>query len=128
MDNKCQNWRKVANLDLSDSCLTSLTIFYCILPYFTTLYITHDWYIYVYVSRLFTVCNQITSVFHTNFDHMMHHLWDTTPWKVCDLDLTFKGNPRSKVIWNIIIIWLYICASYKHCHSMYRFWDNGLNR
>ena len=31
-------------------------------------------------------------VFHTNFDHMMHHLWDTTPWKVCDLDLTFKCN------------------------------------
>ena len=36
-------------------------------------------------------------VFHTNFDHMMHHLWDTTPWKVCNLDLTYKGNPRSKI-------------------------------
>ena len=35
-------------------------------------------------------------VFHTNFDHMMHHLRDTTPWTVCNLDLTFKGNPRSK--------------------------------
>ena len=36
-------------------------------------------------------------VFHTNFDHMMYHLWNTTPWKVCDLDLTFKCNKRSKV-------------------------------
>ena len=36
-------------------------------------------------------------LFHTNFGHTMHHQWDTTPWKVCDLDLTFKGNPRSKV-------------------------------
>ena len=32
-------------------------------------------------------------VFHTNFDHMMYHLWETTPWQVCQLDLTFKCNP-----------------------------------
>ena len=51
---------------------------------------------------------------HTNFDNMMHHLWDTTPWKVCDLDLTFKGNPRSKITRSTERSYLCICASYKH--------------
>ena len=44
-------------------------------------------------------------VFHTNFDHMMHHLWDTTPWQVCDLELTSKEKYKvkgHKVNWKII--------------------------
>ena len=37
-------------------------------------------------------------VFHTNFDHMMHHLSERhNSLKGCNLDLTFKGNPRSKI-------------------------------
>ena len=44
------------------------------------------------------------------------NLWDTTPWKVCDLDLTLKGNQRSKITRSTerSYIWLCICASYKH--------------
>ena len=34
---------------------------------------------------------------------MMYHLWETTPWKVCDLDLTFK-----KVNWKIIYDFVYV--------------------
>ena len=51
--------------------------------------------------------------FHTNFDHMMHHLWDTIPWKVCDLDLTFKCNQRSQGQLKDHT-WLRMCTSYKH--------------
>ena len=31
-------------------------------------------------------------VFHTNFDHMMHHLWDTTPWKMYLLVSPYMNN------------------------------------
>ena len=66
-------------------------------------------------------------VFHTNFDHMMHHLWDTAAWKVCDLDLIFKANPRSKVTWKIIYDFIYVLHT-NIGHSLHRFWDIGLNR
>ena len=60
--------------------------------------------------------------------YMMHHLWDTTHWKVCDLDLTFKGIPRSrsqgqlKIIYDYIYVlqtnighmMQYICAALKY--------------
>ena len=61
---------------------------------------------------------------HTNFDQMMHYLWDTTSWKVCDLDLTFKGH---KVNWRIIYDFEYVLHT-NIGHSMHRFWDIGLNR
>ena len=36
--------------------------------------------------------------FHTNFDHTMYGLWDTTCWKLGDSYLTFKCHLRSKVL------------------------------
>ena len=57
----------------------------------------------------------------------MHHLWDTTPWQVCDLDLTFKGSQRSKVNWKIIYDFAYVLHT-NIGHSMHPFWDIGLNR
>ena len=45
-------------------------------------------------------------VFNTNFDHMMHGLWDTICWKLCDLNLTFKDH-IIYVNWKIFL-WLYM--------------------
>ena len=58
----------------------------------------------------------------------MHHLWETPPWKVCDLDLTFKGNPRSKItrLTKRSYMTLYLCLHTNIGHSIHRFWDFGL--
>ena len=72
----------------------------------------------------------------------MHHLWDTTTWKVCDLDLTFKNVKGHKVNghkvnghkvnchkvnWNIIYDFIYVLHA-NIGHSMHCFWDIGLHR
>ena len=57
-------------------------------------------------------------VFHTNFDHMMHHLWDTTPWKSVNLIWPLKVNQDQKSqnqLKDHTCIWLCICASCKYC-------------
>jgi len=41
------------------------------------------------------------NVFHINFCHNMHNLWDTAHLKLNDLDLTFQDNPWGELKDNI---------------------------
>ena len=60
----------------------------------------------------------------------MYHLWETTPWKVCDLAWplnVIQGVKGHKVNWKIIYDFVYVLHT-NIGHSMHRFWDIGLNR
>ena len=61
----------------------------------------------------------------------MHHSWDTTTWKVCDIlkKSRVKGHKVKghKVNWNIIYDFMYVLHT-NIGHSIHRFWDIGLNR
>ena len=50
-------------------------------------------------------------MFHTNFDHTMYSLWDTTCWNFCDSYLTFQGHLKSKVLMQTENLYMnfYIC-------------------
>ena len=68
--------------------------------------------------------------FHTNFDHTMYRLWDTTCWTLCDPYLTFQCHIRSKVFnvnWKIIYDFAYVFHR-NIGHGTHRFWDIGPNR
>jgi len=63
-------------------------------------------------------------VFHTNFDHNMHHLWDTVSWKFHDLELTLMSSKvkRHYVNWKAIYDFLYVFHIH-FCHNMHNLWD-----
>ena len=71
-------------------------------------------------------------VIHTNFYHMMHHLWDTTPWKSVTLIwplMVIQGQRSQGQLKDHI--WLCICASYKHWsqHAPFlRYWPKSITK
>ena len=68
-------------------------------------------------------------VFNTYFDHMMHHLWDTTHWRSVTLIWPLKVIQGQRSQGQLKDhIWLCICVKYNISHSMHCFWDIGLNR
>ena len=57
----------------------------------------------------------------------MHHLRDTTPWKVVTLIWPLKVIKGPKENWKIIYDFVYVFHA-NIGHSMHRFWDIGLNK
>ena len=88
--------------------------------------ITNDVNVFTYEKTYYPLFSlYLLYIFHINFDP--YDLWDTTPWKVCDIDLIFKGYPRSQMKYHNIYDFVYVLHA-NIDHSLHHFWDIGLNR